>query len=444
MRPNCFLLLPPFYLKKLWKEAAPLETRLEDARKGPAVTIGASIAQIYYPKHIDNYSECVHSAMSGREIKGSALFPHQKKCVEMIRKASLSRQKMLFSIAAGFGRTAIIVVALKELLEGLRIKRALVICSRKAILEQFQLCFHENSLETEILRIKPELSSKSVRQSGDARILLSSLVAFKKGIARFPPNFFDIVFLDECQYLSKTDWENIRKLDTTSIGFTTIHPSLINSNMLSFFDLKKPTFSYGISLVELKELAEVFPGASYVSADLSNRGRWRFIRPRDIRGKRLAGVSTFASKELVQRNQKSVLAVGDIVLQNIFGFSKMAMITKKDVPAVASKNLFIIRSRKTSPEILFDYLQSETAGIAFKKQLENLAHGALVRHININEIKEVTIPVPYSQEHLTSFTGARKIRNASELRTNRNAIVHLRRAYEEYSKFEGRSHSATH
>jgi len=117
----------------------------------------------------------------------------------------------------------------------------------------------------------------------------------------------------------------------------------------------------------------------------------------------------------------------------------MAMVAKKNLPAIASRNLFIIRSRKTSPKILFDYLQSETVGMVFRKQLEDLAGGAPIRHINLKAIKEIPVPLLYSDKHLTRLADVKQIDNLKDLIKTRNEIVHLRRAYEEYSAKEGRN-----
>lgn len=50
---------------------------------------------------------------------------------------------------------------------------------------------------------------------------------------------------------------------------------------------------------------------------------------------------TYASEDLIKRNQKKVLSEGDILLQNIFDYKKMAIVSKKDLPAIASNNFFL-------------------------------------------------------------------------------------------------------
>ena len=259
---------------------------------------------------------------------------------------------------------------------------------------------------------------------------------FRKRMHQFPSNFFDIIFFDECHILSENDWKTAKRLESAIVGLTSNHPSLISSKVLSSFNLRKPTYSYGISSMKLKELADVFLGANYNSAQLLSKGRWKFIRPRDIMDGRIVKVKTFASDELVKRNQKRVLNAGDIILQNVFDFSRMAIIEKKDLPAIASKNLFVIRSTTINPEFLFDYLQSKTIAIAFRKQLEDLAHGTPIRHISLRDIKEMPVPLPFSEEHLRKFADIRQFDNIKDLIEARNEIAHLRRAYELYSKSE--------
>ena len=345
--------------------------------------------------------------------------PYQKKCVEIIKKASVSRERILLAIAMGFGKTTIIYLALNELLAEKRIKHALVVSSKKP-----------SELESE-------------RELKDTPIASFSLVKFRDTIEQLPSDFFDIVFLDDCQNLSKKDWEIAGRLESAIVGLTSSHPLLISSRMLSFFNLRKPTYSYGISSVRLKELADVFPGANYHSAELLDRGKWKFIRPRDIKGNRIQEVETFASEELVRRNPKRVLNGGDILLQNIFNFSRMAIITEKDLPAIASRNLFVIRSRSINPKFLFDYLQSKTIRIAFRKQLEDLAHG-FIKHVNLADIREMFIPLPFSEEHLESFV---KIEQPEKLREHdlekaRNELRQLRRAYQEFLRSGEKSHES--
>lgn len=345
--------------------------------------------------------------------------PYQKKCVEIIKKASISRERILLAIARGFGKTTIIHLALNELLAEKRIKRALVVSPKQP-----------SELESE-------------RELKDTPITSFSLVRFRETIEQLPSDSFDIVFLDDCQNLSTRDWEIAGRLEAAIVGLTSSHPVLISSKILSFFNLRKPTYSYGISSVRLKELADVFLGVNYRSAELLDKGKWKFIRPRNIKSNRIQEVETFASEGLIKRNPKSVLNGGDILLQNIFNFSRMAIVTEKDLPAIASRNLFVIRSRSISPEFLFGYLQSKTIRIAFRKQLEDLAHG-FIKHVNLVDIREMLIPLPFSEEHMESFVKIEQPEKLRELDLEkaRNELRQLRCAYQEFLKSGEKGHES--
>jgi len=376
--------------------------------------------------------------MKKATAKRIVLFPYQKECVELIKKASASKERVLISIAIGYGRTIIIVLALKELFKAKRIKRALIVVPRNVLQDQFIHVLTEYSLESTKLVSRLEKRSELTleHELKDASIVVSTLAMFRKRMHQLPSNFFDIIFFDECQELSERDWKAAKRLESAIVGLTLNHPLLISSKVLSFFNLRKPTYSYGMSSVKLKGLADVFLGANYNSLELLDKGRWKFIRPRDIKGGRIVKVKTFASDELVKRSRKSALKVGDIILQNVFDFSRMAIIEEKDLPAIVSRNLFVIRSTTISPRFLFDYLQSKTIAAAFRKQLEDVSHGAPIRHISLRDIKEIPVPLPFSEEHLSKFADIRQFDNIKDLIEARNKIAHLRRAYELYSKSE--------
>lgn len=178
-------------------------------------------------------TERVYSVMPDRTATKIAPFPFQRECADIIKKASVSKQKTLIAIASGFGHTAIINLALRELLETKNIRRVLIVCPRNVLLYQFHRSFSEDSLRTEKLRPSSlgSQGTKSKVQFDDAPILLSSLVAFRKLVKRFPSDSFDMIFFDECQSLSLKDWETAGKLESTLVGFTSIHPSLISSSM---------------------------------------------------------------------------------------------------------------------------------------------------------------------------------------------------------------------
>lgn len=358
--------------------------------------------------------------------------------MKVIKRISDSKGRALIAIAPGYGRTIIVALALKELLKERRIKHALIVVPYKVLEEQFIQVFAGYSLESTKLssHLEKHLELKPDHELKDALIVVSSSTIHRKKVFQLAPGFFDIVFFDECRNLSERDWKMADQLKSAIIGLTATHPSLISRKVLSFFKLDKPTYSYGMSPVKLKDLANIFLGENYNSSELLNRGKWKFIRPRDIKDGRIAKAVTFASDRLIQRSRRNALKIGDIVLQNAFDFGKMGIIEKKDLPAIASKNLFVIRSTKINPNFLFSYLQSEAIAAAFRKQLEDHAHGALIRHISLGDAREIPVPLPYSEELLWKLADIKRSGNLQDLVKARNEIAHLRSAYELYSKRE--------
>lgn len=370
--------------------------------------------------------------------KDKLLFHYQKESIEIIKKASESKERILLSIATGFGRSNIVVQALKELLEAKKVKRALIIAPRNEILNNFYDILSKHKLKniTHLFVFKPHFRSYLEQKFKDVAIFLSSLNMLRTEVKKFPSDFFDIFFLDECHTFSKKDWEIIQDFEATLVGLTTIPPSVKRPSPITFLDLTKPTYSYGISTVTLKELANVFLGASYSSADLSDTGTWKFIRPRDVKNNRILKVKTFVSEKVVKKISRSILIAGDIIVQNTFSFSKMAIVKKKDLPAVASKNFFIIRSKRIHSDFLLDYFQSNTMRVAFQKQLEDLAHG-IIKHVNLAAVKEISIPIPFSEKDLDRFVIPSKRIDTDELndlRKLRDEIRQLSRAYQKYKK----------
>jgi hypothetical protein len=367
-----------------------------------------------------------------------AIFPYQIECVDIIRKVSASRGRALISIAVGYGRTVIVLAALKELFEAKKIKRALIVVPRRGLQDQFIHVLTEYCLESTKLTSRSEEHTKLTFENAlrDASIVVSTLAMFRKRVDELSPDLFDIMILDECQELSESDWKTFKGMKSAIIGLTSGHPLLISPKMLSFFNLQRPTYSYGISSLKLKELANVFIGANYRTTDLLEEGTWKFIRPRDVKDGHIIKVKVYVSEEFVKRNRKGILNVGDIVLQNVFDFSKIAIIREEDLPAMASRNLFVIRSTTINPNSLFDYLQSKAIAVAFRKQLADLARGAPIKHISLSDVREIPVPLPFSEEHLSEFADIKRFARIKDLLEARNEIAHLRRAYELYSKSE--------
>lgn len=363
------------------------------------------------------------------------LRPFQRDAVRKIEKAREAKGRVLLSLSQGSGRSLIIIHAVSDLLKTGKIRRALLVAPNKELLN-----FYFDRLSEKPWQISPIQLSRLTshtrryleREFKEAAVFLSSINTFKKDVARFPPDFFDIILLDECQLLLDEDWEIVRNFDSTIVGLTSLHP-IQTTKPLNSLGLRKPTYSYGITSLKLKEIAEILLGANYSSSDLFKKGNWKFIRPRDVRNNRILKVKTYTSDTFAKKNIRSSLIAGDILLQNVFDFSKIAVVEQKHLPALASRNFFIIRPKKVSSEFLLDYLQSETIRIVFQEQLEDLAHG-FIKHVNLKDVKEIDIPIPYSEKDMEGFLVAQKQRgkrtSIQDLERIRDGIKQLRLIYQ--------------
>jgi len=358
------------------------------------------------------------------------LFPYQQDCIDIIKDATRSRKKALLSIALGFGRSVIVIQALKELFVNGEIENALIVTPKKVLVYQYSKVLSEQSIANIRLTSRMTFEKEDVHNS----VSLLTIHLLRKISQKIPFDLYDIIFVDDCHLLSLNDLRLIDNFDTAIIGLTTAHSLLMKPRLKAFFRLEKPTYSYGISTAKLKDLADILPGANYSSADVLDRGYYRFIRPRNVQNSKIQEPYTFASERIVKRNPRSILAPGDIILQNIFAFNKMAIVKEKDVPSIASKNFLIIRPKNVISSALFDYLQSEAIRRVFMKQLNEISRGAPIRHINLAALREMPIPLifPSGQfdDTLTeTFLGKLSF---EELKEARNWIQHVREAYLSY------------
>jgi hypothetical protein len=355
---------------------------------------------------------------------------YQQEILKIITKASVTRSRVFIALSPGLGRTTTIAFALNELFRKGEIRKALILVPNLVLREQYFYALDQTRPYARISKLEGKAKQEMFHDTQLPTVVVSTLASFRM-IEHFRV-VFDIIFLDEFRNLSEKDWAAISTAKTSIIGFSAMHPLEISPKLLSLFGKKVPDYSYGMSPIRLGELAEVRAGAAYGKKELQEEGSWKFIRPRDIEQSGELDVHTFISKDAASRKAKSALKVGDILLQNIFGFEKIALVRKKDLPAIASQNLFIIRPKKISPKLLFEYLQSEAIADAFRKQLSGRAHGQIIRHVSVRDVGEIPVPLPFSRDQLTGFAKVKQLRKIGELRKTKDELAQLRRAYQNF------------
>jgi len=162
--------------------------------------------------------------------------------------------------------------------------------------------------------------------------------------------------------------------------------------------------SYGFSVLKFNDIAEVFSGIKYKTSDLKNQGQASFFRPRDIVENKITKTSKWVDQDYVAENRSKLLKEGDILIQNIFEYHKMALIGKNDLPAFASNNLFIIRSHKIDPKFLFNYLKSDTIKQQLLSELDQKSSRATIKRISLKQFKEIKIPIPNAEDQIKWYT----------------------------------------
>jgi hypothetical protein len=359
------------------------------------------------------------------------LRPYQQEISSKIKKASHSKGKLLISLAPGFGRSVTIISTLDELLKKNKIQRALILTPRSVLTEQY-LCLFQEFSNLQNIVAKIDSSKSSLVNSSEPKVVILTLAMFKKVVSLLPT--FDIVIVDECQSLSDTDWSLVSSMHSAIVGFTTLHPSQIKDSLLSSLNKQTPDYSYGMASIRLGQLAEIIPGAAYHKAELQNNGKWKFIRIRDVKTGGMLEATTYISDEAANQKKRYSLKLGDILLPNIFDFDRKSFITEKDLPAIASNNFFIIRSKSIPPKLLFEYLQNKVIAEAFHKELEIRSVGTAIKRIRLADACEIPVPLPFSREHLIQLANVRQLEDIGELEKTLDIINRLKQAYLAFSE----------
>jgi hypothetical protein len=361
------------------------------------------------------------------------LYSFQKDSIEKIINSVSEKNNILLSIPQGSGRTLITAEAIKELIKS-TVKKPLFITDRKVLLDQFSLVFNRYNLKN--IQLNTETLSSITNGSFNNGVILTTKAFFTNNHEQIPSNYFDLILIDELHKVSNATWKIIENKESTIVGFTSTPSALIENDILTHFKKEKPIPSFGISVLKFKEIAEVFSGAPYRSNVFSETGKINFYRPRDIVDNELILASARVSEEFLESNSKYSLKEGDILLQNVFDFNKMTLVEKENLPALASNNLFVIRSKRIDPKFLFNYLQSETILQELQSKLESSSTGATIKRITISRFREIEIPIPNSEKQLDWFTNIYSY-SLDELLNIRSEIFEIKKFISENNNQEG-------
>ena len=171
-------------------------------------------------------------------------------CEEMAR----GRRKLLVEMATGTGKTRTAAALIKRLFEANAITRVLFLVDRITLANQAEDAF------TEYLPELPCYVLRAGRRFDDAkRITIATLQSMVNIYRDYSSGYFDLVVTDECHRSIYGQWSGVlRHFDGVQIGLTATpcyagedsegddEDRKFVRDTLRFFEVDKPTFSYGI------------------------------------------------------------------------------------------------------------------------------------------------------------------------------------------------------
>lgn len=145
-------------------------------------------------------------------------------------------------------------------------------------------------------------------------------------------------------------------------------------------------------VVRLEDIAEIILGKSVQREEFCEDGFF-YLRGRDIQNGVICNPNTYVAESYVQKYAKQLLQEGDILLSKNFGQHKIAQVTSKNLPAMASNGLFIIRPVNVPEDYLFQYMTSNTGKEVFDKQLTQIETGTTIRSITLTGLRGIIVPL---------------------------------------------------
>lgn len=239
-----------------------------------------------------------------------------------------------------------------------------------------------------------------------------------------------ILLNNDCETTWFTAVDNIEKVLDLILGdFSNIAPlyfatTVSSENLLPEFyngDDKLIENSLEGNIVKpLGEIAEIINGKGARRGEYANVGI-PYLRARDIQNSKIIQSDVFISKENVGYYSKQLIQEGDILLTKYFGQNKIAIVTSKDVPAIASNGLFIIRPFDVSECYLYNYLTSKTGSEIFNKQLNRVQKGVTIPSISLADLKKIEVPI-FEQDIMQNLTEVESISKEKVLETTKKLI----------------------
>lgn len=150
----------------------------------------------------------------------------------------------------------------------------------------------------------------------------------------------------------------------------------------------------------LEELAEIIPGKRARSYDYRETGI-SYLRARDIQ-EGVITTSVYLEPAITVEFSRQLIQEGDILLSKHLGLRKLALVSRDNLPAIASESLYILRPFDVSERYLYQYLTSKTGNAVFSAQLKKIEKGAVIASIALSDLKKIQVPV-YDEDIMMDY-----------------------------------------
>jgi len=179
---------------------------------------------------------------------------YQTDCIDTLcGEINSSRRKMLVEMATGTGKTRMAIALIKRLFEANVVTRVLFLVDRITLATQTEDAFNDHLTDYPCYVLRA-----GRRFQDEKRITITTLQSMINIYRDYSPGYFDLIITDECHRSIYGKWSGILKyFDGFQIGLTaTPFSSAIDTgdeedklfvrDTLRFFEVEKPTFTYGI------------------------------------------------------------------------------------------------------------------------------------------------------------------------------------------------------
>ncbi len=181
---------------------------------------------------------------------------YQHECIDTLcKEINLGRRKLLVEMATGTGKTRTAAALIKRLFQANAVTRVLFLVDRIPLALQTEDEFNQH------LRDYPCYVQRAGRRFDDAkRVTITTLQSMINLYHEYSSGYFDLVITDECHRSIYGKWRKVLEhFDGIQVGLTATpcvakegeqsgedEDRLFVRDTLRFFELDKPTFSYGL------------------------------------------------------------------------------------------------------------------------------------------------------------------------------------------------------